>query len=113
MSPHARTRATTAAVWALAAGLWAAVIVADAANLPDRIWVCLLVAAAMATQAAFRQSGYARQARASDALASAMITRPMYRDPTGPIPVVVPDQLSAAVYDGHIRRGRHVIRGRG
>ena len=40
MSPHARTRATTAAVWALAAGLWAAVIVADAANLPDRIWVC-------------------------------------------------------------------------
>ena len=111
MSPHARTRATTAAVWALAAGLWAAVIVADAANLPDRIWVCLLVAAAIASQAAILQSGYARQARSSDALASAVVTRPMYRDPTGPIPVV-PDQLSAAVYDGHTRRGRHVTRAR-
>ena len=111
MSPHARTRTATAAVWALAAGLWGGVIIADAANLPDRIWVCLLVAAAMATQAAFRQSGYARQARASDALASAMITRPMYRDPTGPIPVV-PGQLAVPVYDGHIRRGRHVTRAR-
>ena len=112
MSPRARTRATTAAVWALAIILWGAVIIADAANLPDRIWVCLLTGAAMATQAAFRQSGYARQARSSDALAAAMVSRPMYRDPTGPIPVV-PDQLSAAVYDAHTRRGRHVIRARG
>ena len=111
MSPHARTRATTAAVWALAIILWGAVIIADAANLPDRIWVCLLVGAAMATQAAFRQSGYARQARSSDALAAAMVSRPMYRDPTGPIPVV-PEQLAVPVYDGHTRRGRHVTRAR-
>jgi len=111
MSPHARTRATTAAVWALAIILWGAVIIADAANLPDRIWVCLLVGAAMATQAAFRQSGYARQARSSDALAAAMVSRPMYRDPTGPIPVV-PGQLAVPVYDGHTRRGRHVTRAR-
>ena len=113
MSPHARTRATTAAVWALAIILWGAVITADAANLPDRIWVCLLVGAAMATQAAFRQSGYARQARSSDALAAAMVSRPMYRDPTGPIPVVVPDQLSPAVSGERTRHGRHVIRARG
>ena len=111
MSPHARTRTTTAAVWALAIILWGAVITADAANLPDRIWVCLLVASAMATQAAFRQSGYARQARSSDALAAAMVSRPMYRDPTGPIPVV-PGQLAVPVYDGHTRRGRHVTRAR-
>lgn len=99
--------------------LWAAAIAADAADTSDRIWRPLLSAAAAAAVISAVQrllDRYARKyTRSSEALARAVMARPLYRD-TGPLPRIQvvsqpgprgeeqqPAQLSA-----HGRRhGRH------
>lgn len=68
--------------------LWAAAIATAALVTEERVFTCILAAAVVASLAAL-QSAYAeRIIRTYDALTRAVITRPLNRSDTGPIPVV-------------------------
>jgi hypothetical protein len=99
---------------ATAAILWGTGIGYDAEDGRDRIWMPLLAAAAAATIAGFNLLLAARADRSNRALATAVLSRPLYRDPTGPIPAVPPQpQPAAPASNGHTPRGRHGIHARG
>jgi hypothetical protein len=93
------------------AALWAAAIGADAGDVSGRIWRPLLSLATAAAIATAVQLMLRSEARTYRALADAMLTRPLYRDPTGPLPAV-PEQPAAPASNGHTRHGRHETRAR-
>ena len=103
------------ALTALAAASWGVVIAADTANLHSHLERDMLAVAAITTALAI-QCLFFRQLRRSidkmgaaySELARAVATRPLYRDPTGPIPVPPP----AAAPGGAARpqRARHATR---
>lgn len=85
-----------------AAILWGAGITADAGKSNARIWVPLIAAACVLTVAGVNQLTALRAARTYEALTHAVLTRPLTRFDTGPLPAVqpVPPPRLAAV-DGH------------
>jgi len=74
-----------------------------------RLWGCLVAAAAVASLAALQQALVARSTRIYEAHTQAVLSRPLYRDPTGPLPAV-PAQPAAPASGGRIPRGRHATR---
>ena len=73
---------------ALSAASWAAVIAVDAANLPAHVWTCCLAVATASTITALQTIVVAERNRAMTSLTEAALTRPFYRDQTGPQPVL-------------------------
>jgi hypothetical protein len=73
---------------ALAAASWGATITADALNLPGHIWACCLTAAAASSITALQTVVIAERNRIMQSLAAAAVSRPAYRDQTGPLPAV-------------------------
>ena len=93
-----------------AATLATAALAASVLPVPARAWAALLAAAGVASLLAGLDVLLARSARSGEALARAVLTRPMYQTDTGPIPVV--DAPLAPVTELHRRRsGRHGSRG--
>jgi hypothetical protein len=72
-----------------AAAMWGGVISADADDARGKIWVPLAVAAAAFTVAGLQQLATLRLARAYEALNYAVLSRPLNRSDTGPLPAVV------------------------
>ena len=99
----------------IAAASWITVITVDTMNLHSHVERDMLAVATILTLATFQWT-ICRQLRQSmdqmgeayRALAQAVATRPVYRDPTGPIPVVPPHAVPAS--NGHTQRGRHATR---
>lgn len=90
--------------WALSgltATSWAATIAVDMLNLPVHIWMCCLALAAASTLATLQTVVVIERNRIMQSLATAALTRPFYRDQTGPQPVVSLDERR------HMPRGRH------
>jgi len=85
-------------------------VAASVLPVTTRLWATLLAAAGVASLLAGLDVLLARSARSGEALARAVLTRPMYQTDTGPIPVV--DAPLAPVTELHRRRsGRHGSRG--
>lgn len=78
-------------VWALTgltAAAWTAEIDVDALNLPAHVWAACLTIAGASTLALLQTVVVIERNRIMQSMAQAVITRPMYRDPTGPQPVL-------------------------
>ena len=95
----------------LAAVSWATAITADVMGADDRIWVPLLGAAMVASWAAVQYYLVDRASRAAGAMAQAALSRPLYRDVTGP-QIPVPPRPDAHASNGHTQPGRHGIHAR-
>lgn len=93
---------------ALAAASWAATITADALNLPGHIWAACLTAAGTSTLATLQTVVVIERNRIMQSLATAALTRPFYRNQTGPQPVIPPQPGPVSLDDRrHKRHGRH------
>ena len=76
-------------LWGAAAAAWIAAVTADAANVPEHVWLYLLGLALVATQtAALYTLIGARVDRSYVAMATALLSRPAADLPDGPGQVV-------------------------
>ena len=81
------------ALSALTAAAWTATITADALNLHEHVWTCCLAIAGASTFSLLQLAVSAVSNRRIVSLAKAAISRPLYRDQTGPLPVLQPVSL--------------------
>ena len=105
------------ALLGLATASWAAVIILDALNEPGHIREYMLVLAGVSTLSLLNSLGGAERTSAITSLAKAAVTRPFYRDRTGPQPArhsgpnpLPPPAVVSLDGAGRPRPGRHATR---
>ena len=93
----------------MAAASWTATITVDALNLPEHIWAACLIASGASTLALLQTVVVIERNRVIGALAKAAITRPFYRDHTGPQPAATQPGPVSLDERRHKQHGRHAI----